>query len=222
MRTGAGTNYTFEFTDQHHTSLLTLDNTAAHPAWRQFTPYGVPRGQAPASWPDSNGFLGKPTDATTALTTVGARQYDPATGRFLSPDPILDTAAPQTMAGYTYAAGNPTTKADPTGLCPQFPGCNGVPQPGPPGHRHPSPPLIPCGQPGGQPCQGSAPVSQGFGSGVPAHAHAATWAIYTSDLLAAESQFQQKYGYIPTDLTACTAGPTEAPPPAAAKTSSTS
>jgi hypothetical protein len=28
-----------------------------------------------------------------------------------------------------------------------------VPQPGPPGHRRPYQPYIPCGQPGGQPCQ---------------------------------------------------------------------
>jgi RHS repeat-associated protein len=206
VRTGGGTSYSFEFTDQHHTSLLTLDNTAANPVWRQFTPYGGPRGKAPASWPDTNGFLGKPADASTALTTIGARQYDPATGRFLSLDPVLSTSEPQTMGGYAYAADNPTTNADPTGLCPSTL-CGGVPQPGPPHHRQPATPFIPCGQPGGQPCQGSGPVSQGFGSGVPAHAHAATWAIYTSDLIAAESQFQQKYGYIPNDLQSCTAGP---------------
>jgi RHS repeat-associated protein len=80
-------------------------------------PYGAPRGTPPASWPDTNGFLGKPTDTNTSLTTLGARQYDPATGRFLSADPVLDATSPQTLNGYTYAAGNPATQADPTGLC---------------------------------------------------------------------------------------------------------
>jgi RHS repeat-associated protein len=143
VRTGAGTAYSFELGDQHHTSLLTLDNTAANPVWRQFTPYGNPRGQAPPSWPDANGFLGKPADTSTGLTTVGARQYDPATGRFLSVDPVLNTTAPQTMAGYTYAAGNPATNADPTGLCPSTL-CGGIPQPGAPHHRMPATTYTPC------------------------------------------------------------------------------
>jgi RHS repeat-associated protein len=116
VRTGAGTAYDFELTDQHGTSLLTLDHTAANPVWRQFTPYGAPRGTAPASWPDSNAFLGKPTDASTGLDLIGDRQYDPDTGRFLSVDPVLDTTDTQTLGGYTYAADNPVTQADPTGL----------------------------------------------------------------------------------------------------------
>jgi len=90
VRTGAGTAYSFEVTDQHGTSLLTLDSTAANPAWRQYTPYGAPRGQAPSSWPDANAFLGKPADTATSLDIIGARQYNPATGRFLSVDPILE------------------------------------------------------------------------------------------------------------------------------------
>lgn len=117
VRTGAGTAYNFELTDQHGTSLLTLDHTAANPAWRQFTPYGAPRGTASTSWPDSNAFLGKPTDTSTGLDLIGARQYDPGTGRFLSVDPVLDTADTQTLGGYTYAADNPVTQADPSGLC---------------------------------------------------------------------------------------------------------
>jgi RHS repeat-associated protein len=118
VRTGAGSAYNFELTDQHGTSSLTLDNTAANPVWRQFTPYGAARGQAPASWPDTNGFLGKPTDANTALTIVGARQYDPVSGRFLSVDPALNTGSPQQFDGYTYAADNPVSQADPSGLMP--------------------------------------------------------------------------------------------------------
>jgi RHS repeat-associated protein len=115
VRNGAGSSYSFEVTDQHGSSLLTLDNTAANPVWRQFTPYGAPRGQAPSSWPDTNGFLGKPTDANTSLTTVGARQYDSTTGRFLSIDPVLNTSAPQSLGGYAYSGDNPVTNSDPSG-----------------------------------------------------------------------------------------------------------
>jgi RHS repeat-associated protein len=116
VRSGAGTAYSFEITDQQGTSLLTLDDNAANPVWRQFTPYGAPRGKAPASWPDTNGFLGKPTDANTGLTIVGARQYDPTTGRFLSVDPVQETNSPQQLDGFTYAEDNPVTNSDPSGL----------------------------------------------------------------------------------------------------------
>jgi RHS repeat-associated protein len=50
------------------------------------------------------------------LTHLGAREYDPATGRFISPDPILNSGDPQQLGGYRYAASNPTTAADPGGL----------------------------------------------------------------------------------------------------------
>ena len=60
--------------------------------------------------------MGGIDDSTTGFTTLGARQYDPVTGRFLSADPVLDTADPQQMNGYAYANNNPTTDSDPSGL----------------------------------------------------------------------------------------------------------
>ncbi len=143
VRTGGGTAYSFEIADQHGTSLLTLDNTAANPVWRQFTPYGAPRGTAPASWPGANAFLGKPADPATSLDSIGARQYDPSTGRFLSVNPVLDPSQPQTLGGYAYAADNPVSQSDPTGLCPSTE-CGGVSQPGPRGHRRIQQPYTPC------------------------------------------------------------------------------
>jgi hypothetical protein len=50
------------------------------------------------------------------LTHVGAREYDPALGWFISVDPILDLTDPQSLNGYAYAGNNPATLADPTGL----------------------------------------------------------------------------------------------------------
>jgi RHS repeat-associated protein len=118
VRTGtsAGTSYDFELANQQDTGLLTLDDTCQNPQWRQFTPYGAPRGTAPSSWPDTNGFLGKPTDQNTGLTIIGARAYDPGIGQFLSLDPVLNPDEPADLNGYTYADDNPVTDTDPTGL----------------------------------------------------------------------------------------------------------
>lgn len=84
-------------------------------ARRYYDPYGAPRGTAPASWPDQHGFVGKPTDPNTQLDLLGARQYDPVTGRFLQVDPIFEAGDPRQMGGYSYAADNPATRADPSG-----------------------------------------------------------------------------------------------------------
>jgi RHS repeat-associated protein len=67
-------------------------------------------------WPDRHGFLNKPVSEATGLTDIGARKYDPATGRFISVDPILDVDNAQQWTGYVYADNNPTTFSDPTGL----------------------------------------------------------------------------------------------------------
>jgi RHS repeat-associated protein len=112
----AGSAYSYEFADRHGTGSLTLDATFSTPIWRQLTPYGGPRGTAPASWPDNRAFLDKPADTSTGLTAVGARWYDPDTGRFVSIDPVLEFADSQQLNGYTYAAQNPIASSDPTGL----------------------------------------------------------------------------------------------------------
>jgi RHS repeat-associated protein len=96
---------------------------------RYFDPYGNPIGTPPA-WPDAHGFAGQPADPATALGLLGARQYDPATGRFLSLDPVFETGSPLQMGGYAYAASNPVTGSDPTGLAPGFT-CGGMPCPAP-------------------------------------------------------------------------------------------
>lgn len=56
--------------------------------------------------------------APTGLTNIGAREYDPVTGRFISVDPIIDINDPQRMNGYVYANNNPISYSDPTGLIP--------------------------------------------------------------------------------------------------------
>jgi RHS repeat-associated protein len=115
VRTGPGTDYVFELSDLHGTSLLELDFTLTTPTWRQQTPFGASRG-ATVTWSDNLGFLNQPQDSGTGLTDIGARWYDPSLGRFESLDPVLEAGSPQQLNGYTYAADNPVTGSDPTGL----------------------------------------------------------------------------------------------------------
>ncbi|MEH0579111.1 MULTISPECIES: DddA-like double-stranded DNA deaminase toxin [Streptomyces] len=82
----------------------------------------------PVSWLDNRGFLNAPDNANTGLTQLGARQYDPTLGRFASLDPLFEATDDQQLAGYAYAAGNPITNSDPSGLAVCMPevGCGGV------------------------------------------------------------------------------------------------
>ncbi|MGY5010431.1 RHS repeat domain-containing protein [Streptomyces sp. 900105755] len=95
-----------------------MDETNGQPYTRRFfKPYGEVRGTKPTSWPNSRSCPGSGIDDTsTALTHLGAREYDPSAGRFLSADPVIDAADPLQINGYAYSHNNPTTQSDPTGL----------------------------------------------------------------------------------------------------------
>lgn len=111
-----GSKLNFLAGDHHGTSSLAIDATTLAVTKRYTTPFGAPRGTKPTAWPDDKAFLGKPADATTGLTHIGAREYDPGVGQFISADPLLEVDEPQTLNGYGYAAQNPVTLTDPTGL----------------------------------------------------------------------------------------------------------
>lgn len=55
-------------------------------------------------------------DTVTGTLRLGARDYDPVTGRFTQPDPILDPADPTQWNAYAYGANNPVDRPDPDGL----------------------------------------------------------------------------------------------------------
>ncbi|RLK09568.1 intein/intein/RHS repeat-associated protein [Micromonospora sp. M71_S20] len=115
VRTGTGTNYSYVIPDHQGTPSLYLNNTAQIPTWRQYTPYGEPRGATVTS-PDNRGFLNQPLNTNTGLTQVSTRNYDPTIGRFVSLDPLQDLADPQQWNGYAYANNSPVTFSDPSGL----------------------------------------------------------------------------------------------------------
>ncbi len=106
---------TFTLADHHGTAQLAVDAAGQALTQRRTKPFGGTRGTGPANWPGTRGFVGGTTDASTGLTHLGAREYDPATGRFLSVDPLFTADDPQQMHGYTYAANNPVTHSDPAG-----------------------------------------------------------------------------------------------------------
>ncbi|WP_285751747.1 RHS repeat-associated core domain-containing protein [Lentzea sp. NBRC 105346] len=101
--------------DHHGTAELTIANTDQTVRQRRMTPFGEQRGDS--SWLAflDKGFVGGTLD-NTGLTHLGAREYEPSTGRFVSVDPIMDLKDPQQMHGYMYSNNNPVTYSDPTGL----------------------------------------------------------------------------------------------------------
>ncbi|MFE9295607.1 RHS repeat-associated core domain-containing protein [Streptomyces niveus] len=102
--------------DHHGTAQLAVDAATQQLTQRRTLPFGGTRGEDTGTWPGTKGFVGGTLDAATGLTRVGAREYDPSTGRFLSVDPVMDLADPQQIHGYAYANNNPLTWSDPTGL----------------------------------------------------------------------------------------------------------
>ncbi|WP_240110489.1 RHS repeat-associated core domain-containing protein [Streptomyces sp. MUM 203J] len=103
--------------DRHGTSTLSIASESTQPfVKRHMTPFGAPRGSGSSDFPGDKAFLGKTADKTTGLTHIGARQYDPTLGQFISVDPLLSLEQHQSLNGYSYANNSPVTSTDPTGL----------------------------------------------------------------------------------------------------------
>jgi RHS repeat-associated protein len=78
-----------------------------------YTPYGGLEGST-GTQTTPLGFAGQYTDAETGFQYLRARFYDPATGQFLTRDPVEDL----TREPYSYALDNPVRNVDPAGLFP--------------------------------------------------------------------------------------------------------
>ncbi|WP_370087694.1 ricin-type beta-trefoil lectin domain protein [Streptacidiphilus sp. MAP12-16] len=117
-RTSSGT-VTYQIANAQGTAETAVNASTLAVTHRYYDPYGNPRGASPSTWisaDENHGFLGQPQDTTSGLNLLGARNYDPVQGRFLTPDPLFQAGDPNQMGGYTYAADNPASGSDPNGL----------------------------------------------------------------------------------------------------------
>ncbi|MEO3840402.1 RHS repeat-associated core domain-containing protein [Streptomyces sp. B22F1] len=109
----------FLVSDHQGTAMLAVSLAAGQAVIRRKQlPFGAPRPTTPTGtapdFPGTKGFVGGTLDAT-GLTHIGAREYVPTLGAFISPDPLLDPANPLQANAYTYANNTPVTASDPTG-----------------------------------------------------------------------------------------------------------
>ena len=92
-------------------SMTDASNGAVNSTYR-YDVYGGPI-QAAGNGTNPYRYTGQAYDSPSGLYYYRARYYDPATGRFLSPDPAGMVDGPNL---YAYAGGNPVTFVDPTGM----------------------------------------------------------------------------------------------------------
>ena len=111
--------------DQLGTTRAITDNSGTLVATVNYDPYGQPvactitRSSAPCSGYQSTyrlGYAGAYTDPESDLLYLVNRYYDPATGQFLTRDP-LDAL---TQSAYGYVNNNPLNDSDPSGLAHSF------------------------------------------------------------------------------------------------------
>ncbi|WSB27164.1 RHS repeat protein [Streptomyces sp. NBC_01788] len=112
VRTSSG--FSFLLPDHQGTAMAAVAMTTLAVTRRKQLPFGEIRSQQAETIPGTRGFVGGTTDPT-GLTHLGAREYDPALGRFLSVDPINDIDDPAQMNAYSYAHNKPVTYSDPDG-----------------------------------------------------------------------------------------------------------
>lgn len=120
VRSSTG-SVSFIIDDHQGTGQWSIDASSLAATQRRMDPFGRARsGAAQPAWPAGKGFVGGDRDAS-GLTHLGAREYDPEIGSFISADPIIDLSDPTQMNGYSYANSSPVTLSDPSGLIPEGP-----------------------------------------------------------------------------------------------------
>ena len=111
----ANSSVSWVFADVNNTASWQVRSTDSAVTWRRWTPFGGSRAGT-GSWVGKQGFVEGLVEAEAGLTRVGARDYEAHTGRFTSPDPILDPDSPLEWNPYAYGGWDPVSNPDPTGL----------------------------------------------------------------------------------------------------------
>ncbi|GHF51531.1 hypothetical protein GCM10018790_31710 [Kitasatospora xanthocidica] len=129
MSSGSST-LAYQGADPHGTNGVQIDAATLAHVRRPTDPFGNERGTQPSAgvWAGDKGFVGGTKEKSTGFTLLGAREYDPSAGRFISPDPITDPGDPQQWNAYAYANNSPINKSDANGLrleCDQATECAG-------------------------------------------------------------------------------------------------
>ncbi len=118
---GAAPNY---YLHDAQSSVTTITN-GTHNLYGNYSyePFGAIRDFSGSLIPLTSDFTytGAPRDTNTGLLNLHHRQLDPATGRFLTPDPYPLAVGDPDPSTYTYTNNRPTTLIDPTGLRGQAP-----------------------------------------------------------------------------------------------------
>lgn len=107
-----GSATTYVVTDARGTPTEYVDSAGDISKAPSRDPFG--RRTAQGATPIPIGFASGLEDNTTGIVTLGARAYDPATARWLQPDPSLLGGGDSDL--YRYAANDPVDLVDTTGL----------------------------------------------------------------------------------------------------------
>ena len=115
---GAGTVISLH-SDISGSPLLATD-ASGNVLWKEnYRPFGERQKNASSSWQNQIWFANKPYDATTGLSYMGARYYNPMIGRFMGVDPKgFDENSIYSFNRYAYANNNPYKFVDPDGRFP--------------------------------------------------------------------------------------------------------
>jgi len=112
----SGGTVTYLHHDQQGSTRLLTGSTGTVTGKCTYGAYGAPTCEGTTTTP--LGYDAQYTSSDTGLLYMRARAYDPATGQFLTVDPINAL----TRAPYNYAGDNPINYMDRTGLCSIVPG----------------------------------------------------------------------------------------------------
>jgi len=117
QKTVAGGSATLVYLHGDHLGSVSVATSATGAVLdrQEYGPWGNVRGGNVSE--TTLNYTGQKRDGT-GLLYYGARYYDPALGRFLSPDTMgVSLGNPQTLNRYSYVTNNPMNRTDPTGHC---------------------------------------------------------------------------------------------------------